>query len=375
MEKWKCQYHISSVSDEDTCMSKKDLSYLTQMFLVVTFSTLFITTTNACSNFAMQDSFGLSARTEDMGPISFDFSLTANPATTSTLGFVALSAMKLGPNVAPLNASQGIKAGLNTAGLSCDKQTLRPTEWMQVSVDTKTIVDGALLCRWALENFHNVSSLKALLNTPSNPQRPVFIKPQHDNDFNDGHFAIRDALGHGIVIEFQNGKMNIYDDNNDDGLTGYGVMTNEPNYPWMIESMKTLLWKEAKYGPMVAMPGSWYPDARFQRLYLVKSKMPVPSNLQEAIAYCVAVLNTVTVPMGLQHGKDMKDPTDHRTQWASIYDHQRKTLYWRTDQNVNLARLQLSDVNLEIGDVQQIMEVKTKKLGWFMDAAGVMENN
>ena len=64
--------------------------------------------------------------------------------------------------------------------------------------------------------------------------------------------------------------------------------------------MDVLLWKEKHYGPMVNMPGSWYPDARYQRLSLVKSKMPIPTSLQEAVSFAVAVLNTVTVPMGLQ---------------------------------------------------------------------------
>ena len=132
------------------------------------------------------------------------------------------------------------------------------------------------------------------------------------------------------------------------------------------------MWKEKHYGPMVNMPGSWYPDARYQRLSLVKSKMPTPTSLQEAVSFAVAVLNTVTVPMGLQSGKDMNNPTDHRTQWSTIYDHQRKTLYWKTDQNSNLARLKLSDVKLKFDNIQQIMKIKSNKLEWYVDAASII---
>ena len=141
-------------------------------------------------------------------------------------------------------------------------------------------MDGALLCRWALEHFENISSLRATLNSGA----INFVAPAHDHDFDDGHFALRDATGEGLVVEFQDGTMHVYVDNNDNGLTGYGVMTNEPNYPWQLESMKTLLWKEQHYGPMVSVPGSWYPDARYQRLVLVKSKMSTPKTLQEAVA-------------------------------------------------------------------------------------------
>lgn len=90
----------------------------------------------------------------------------------------------------------------------------------------------------------------------------------------------------------------MYDDNNDGGATGFGVMTNEPSFPWQLEAMQLRQWKQRKYGAAVAIPGSWYPDARFQRLALVKAAMPKPASLQEAVAQAVHVLNTVSVPEG-----------------------------------------------------------------------------
>ena len=75
----------------------------------------------------------------------------------------------------------------------------------------------------------------------------------------------------------------------------------------------------------VAMPGDWYPEDRFQRIFQVKRGMPVPKSyqagrtrkltqeipadgfwirFQEAVMQAVHVLNTVTVPMGLQLGTD-----------------------------------------------------------------------
>ena len=54
--------------------------------------------------------------------------------------------------------------------------------------------------------------------------------------------------------------MDVYDDNNDGGKSGFGVMTNEPPFPWQVQAMKLLRWKQAKYGAAVALPGSWYPE-------------------------------------------------------------------------------------------------------------------
>lgn len=88
------------------------------LLLVVVLVT--IASVRGCSNFAMEDTnYGLSVRTEDTSPgyskgEDFGISLIAQPATGTGYGFVAFAAMKMGPTAAPLNASQGIKAGLNT---------------------------------------------------------------------------------------------------------------------------------------------------------------------------------------------------------------------------------------------------------------------
>jgi len=160
-----------------------------------------------CSNFAMEDAFGLSARTEDTSPpyTSEDegISLIAHPATAGSYGFVAFAAMKHGPSSATLNASQGIKSGMNTAGLSCDKQAPSHTVFPSPKAGAQNI-DGALLCRWSLESFANVSQLKRAL---AGPGAVNFVAPAHDaDDFGNGHFALRDAHGAGVVLEFVGGN-------------------------------------------------------------------------------------------------------------------------------------------------------------------------
>ena len=158
-----------------------------------------------CSNFAMEDAFGLSVRTEDTSPPytteDEGISLIAQPASRSSYGFVAFAAMKHGPNAAPLNASQGVKAGMNTKGLSCDKQALSHTTFPVPKPNAENI-DGALFCRTALERFANVTQLKRGLASGA----LNFVAPAHDaDDFGNGHFALRDAQGLGVVVEFVDG--------------------------------------------------------------------------------------------------------------------------------------------------------------------------
>ena len=295
-----------------------------------------------------------------------NISIVIQPATHRTLGFFAFAAMKHGPTTAPLNASQGIKAGMNSAGLSCDKQSLSETVFPAFN-PTATNIDGALFCKWCLEHFQNVSALKIRLASGT----INFVQPQYNaDDFGNGHFALRDAVGESVVVEFIKGTMQVYDDGNDAGVTGFGVMTNSPTYPWQVENMQFRQWKMKKYQTQVAIDGSWYPDARFERIVLVKSKMLKPKSLKEAVAQVLHVLNTISVPPGTQAGKDMDAASDdHRTQFAVIYDHKNGAIYWRSVLNQNLARLQFSDVNISVGAKQQILLVESSKLKWFQDAS------
>eukprot|EP00941_MAST-03F_sp_MAST-3F-sp1_P003591 g3591.t1 len=318
----------------------------------------------------MEDDYLLSVRTEDL-PEDYDFILVSRPSNATgvygnvnTFGFLGFLKNRRHPMT--LSSSEGIKGGMNEKGLSCDKQTLRPSEFPPPSGEPEKIpdLDAALFCRWALENFSNVNDLRIALTTPL----INIIAPQHDNEFNDGHYIFRDRFGQGIVVEFVDGKTNVYIDNNDNGKTGFGVTTNEPQYPWQVEGIKLLQWKSNRTSTAaLGFTGDWYPDSRFQRIWLVKNNLTKPKSYREAIANAVSVLNVVTVPRGTQPGKDNKFD---RTLFGVVYDHINSTLYWRSQSNMNLQRLQLKDVVK--GKVAKFISVQSDKLKYFNDVGGLM---
>ena len=60
------------------------------------------------------------------------------------------------------------------------------------------------------------------------------------------HYILRDKTGATIVVEFMGGDTQVYDDAND-GLTGFGITTNEPVFPWHLENVKHWEWKHSTY--------------------------------------------------------------------------------------------------------------------------------
>ena len=143
----------------------------------------------------------------------------------------------------------------------------------------------------------------------------------------------------------------MYQDLNDGGKTGWGIMTNEPEYPYMVRMVQHFEWKQHLARPSTSMPGAFYPDERFLRLHLVRKGLPKPKDFRMALMHAVHVLNTVTVPPGEQMGTDSgagEGAGDH-TMWGVLYDHRNATLYFREQLNQNLQRVRLSDLNLAAG--------------------------
>lgn len=319
-------------------------------------------TTSACSNFIMQDAYGLTGRTMDLGtPLSWALRTAPIGSSSSSqrIGFVGFVPFEVG-----IALSHYVAAGLNTRGLSCDQQTLLGTTYPAKTGNKTTDLSVNDFCEWVLGSAGTAAEVKAALE---NGTRTV-----HGPCLAGGaHFVVRDATGASVVVEFLDGRTVVTEDGNDGGKTGFGVMTNEPNFAWHLENVRHAKWKQQNARPAFSMPGNFYPDERFLRIALVKAGLPRPKTHREAVQQVVHVLNTVTVPPGSQIGTDSsagEGAGDH-TMWASIWDHRNGTIYWRAAGNQNLARLRLSDAKLAAGSKTATLPIEGNGLGWFTDAA------
>ena len=312
------------------------------------------------------NSFIISARTMDLGAgLSFAIATTpkssplATPAfPTARHGFVGFVPIEVG-----IVLEHFVTAGLNTAGVSCDQQTLLHTVYPNATGNASTDVSVDYFCEYVLGNVVNVTSLQSdLLHKRVTP---------HGGSISGGqHFVVRDSSGDSLIIEFLDGTVTTTRDHNDQGTSGFGVMTNEPSFSWQVENTRHAMWKMKNARPSFTIPGTFYPDERFLRIHLFKSSMPTPKSNVEAIQQAVHVMNSVTVPMGNQMGTDSskgEGQGDH-TLFGIVYDHSERVVYWRTQFNQNLQRLRLVDAEITLNGTRGYLSLKNE-LPFFHDAS------
>lgn len=321
----------------------------------------------------MENNYSISGRTLDNAPREWLGSrgsgIRAIPRGTvgalglsAKFGFVGFYPLPSGPS-----PGEGWirMAGLNEVGLSCDEQHLSESAYQDTSLNESANLKSQHICEWAVMNFKSCREVHAGLehvhivrgSTPTGPD-------------SGHHYTFRDADGASLILEVLDGRQQVHYDLNDGGTTGFGVTTNSPDFTWQLRALRLLREKLAFARPGVSMPGNWYSDERFQRIWLTKSAMPKPADTQEAIAQALAVMNTISLPMGVQLGTD-SDPGDggDYTMWGAIYDHREATILWRTARNPLLQRLRLSDLQLETGRKVMHFAMDDVTLPWFSDAS------
>ena len=140
-------------------------------------------------------------------------------------GFVGVILKHMVPNA----KQPGILEGANDQGLSLSLNAFIGASVPPVDPDDSKVLSIMDFGAWALGNFQNVAQVKQAL---ANKDVSVWLPPLAllggmKAPF---HYAIFDKTGAGIVVEFSNGKVNVYDN-------PVGVMTNGPEFPWHLENL------------------------------------------------------------------------------------------------------------------------------------------
>lgn len=206
---------------------------------------------------------------------------------------------------------------------------------------------------WVLGNFKSVDELKAAL-----PSIFVYSQPMQiagNSMVLPVHAAVHDASGKSIVIEFVNGKLNVYDN-------PLGVMTNSPTYDWQLTNLnnyvnltpitpKPIFVDGLKFiatgqgAGMKGLPGDISPPSRFVKMsWMLKTVLPA-TNATSALNISQHIINNVDIPLGFVREPDNGKISNENTQWTVFKDLTHKAFYYRTYNDTSLHLVNLSKVN------------------------------
>lgn len=264
--------------------------------------------------------------------------------------------------------------GLNEAGLAFSAL------WYETDMEWQSVAPGeedralahALIGSWVLGNFSTVGQVreeiqKVRLFGVVVPQMG-FAPPLH--------FAVYDAQGGSIVIEYNYGKLYVYDN-------PLGIMTNAPNFPWHLTNLRTYVRMSPHQAPpvnyagmrvkqmghgsgMFGLPGDITPPSRFIKMAVLLHYADPQKDAKGALNLSRHVINNLDIVLGtvVDVDKDGKITGSETTQWTTFRDLSNKLFYFNTYDNLTLRLVDLKrlDFTLEktiamTGDEEVIIDV------------------
>jgi choloylglycine hydrolase len=206
---------------------------------------------------------------------------------------------------------------------------------------------------WALTNFATVAEVKA---AAANVAIINVSKPGYGGIIPQFHYALHDAGGNSIVVEPIDGKLKVYDN-------PFHVMTNAPPFEWQLLNLRNYLKLTRRDAApvtidgrtiaptgqgsgLIGLPGDPTPPSRFVKALvytLAVTKMPTA---RESVRLAEHILNNFDIPSGL-----IEDPApnavDEITQWTTIADLRGRQYYFKTYDDPQLRRIDLTTLDLD----------------------------
>jgi choloylglycine hydrolase len=243
--------------------------------------------------------------------------------------------------------------GMNETGLTFEYLYLPGETQYQTppaGKDNQTL-PYASLGDWILSNFATIEEVKQALSqiyvsTQTIPELGTAVLPAHASVF--------DSSGKGIVIEFYNNKINVYDN--------IGIMTNSPKYDWQVTNLRNyvnlspenpepvkvngLTFASTGQGAgAVGLPGDASPPSRFVKTaFMVKNVYPV-KDATDLLNLAEHIINNVDLPSGLVRSTEAGKTSTDTTQWVVFKDITHKTLSYRTYNDLTIRTIAMDKVD------------------------------
>ena len=261
--------------------------------------------------------------------------------------------------------------GLNEAGLSYEALLFPGEAGYQTIPEGKDAqaISYVNFGDWVLGNFKTVDEVRAALNNIYVYEEKL---PALDNNVFPLHFSIYDLSGKGIVVEYVDGEMNVYDNE-------IGVMTNSPTYDWHLTNLRNyvnlspvtpkpiidngITFAATGQGAgMVGLPGDISPPSRFVKMAIMTKTVTPALDKTGAVNLAQHIINNVDIPLGfVREPQKGNEVTNELTQWVVFKDLTHKVIYYRTYDDLTLRSIDLSQVDLAAGATPLKMPIESKQ--------------
>jgi len=191
--------------------------------------------------------------------------------------------------------------------------------------------------KYVLATCANVNEVVSSLN--SYQIKLTEIEYQGQKVSNPSHFAVCDASGDAAIIEFNNGKLDVYHG------PQYNVMTNEPKYTDQIANLSAIK-KAGKQYSVEQLPGGANAMNRFVRISFNMENMPEPKSVSQAIAYMEEAVDNILVPTFDEKKNPVSPLSDAwEARYRVVYDLKNMNMYFDQDETGKRIYLKINNVD------------------------------
>lgn len=226
----------------------------------------------------------------------------------------------------------GVTEGMNEKGLTVNGLFCRSTIYNTAADEGKPFVSLAVIVEWLLDNYATTAEV---VDAVKGHDYMITGATFDGGTVSTLHWGVTDAQGITAILEFQEGKLDIYYD------TDCPVLTNDPPFPQMLAIND--YWKSV--GGENFLPGGVRSSDRFVRGYYFDSSVEHTNDAFTGLAIIRSILNDVSVPFKYVRGdKDLS-----QTQWRSFSNIRDKKYYFENVSDLGCYYVDLNECDLSEG--------------------------
>ena len=198
-----------------------------------------------------------------------------------------------------------------------------------------TAISSEEVGNWLLSQFATVAEIKSAM--PNKTVFGTFVK--EINSIAPLHYAVTDATGASIVIEYTKSGLTIHDNT-------VNAVTNNPTYDWQLTNLRNYIGLSAtnretvKVGTqeirpfgqgtgMHGLPGDFSSPSRFVRATAFSNNALPSKDVNEGVFRAFHILNNFDIPKGAIRESESKTLMDY-TVWTSVTDTTNAVYYYKT---------------------------------------------